>query len=511
MLQTGAAALPLATILVLMLGARWPAARAGAVGLAVAVVCAACSPPPLAGPYAALGALHATAGALGEALFTSFTILWILFPALCLHHLQSRTGAIEVLRAGVVQLTPDPRLMAVLVAWFFGLFLEGAAGFGTPVALAAPLLVGAGFAPVRAVSMALLGHAAGVSFGAVGTPVLAQVATTGYSAAELARTTAVYHGAFGWVLLLALAHLAAQAAAERGVTGRIHGWLALAAALFLGPYLVLAFVAGPELPTLGGAAAGGLVFAFLLRWCRPSRGEGAEQLPPERAALFRAAAPYMVLVLVMLATRLPPPIQEALQNVKWQWTHLEHFRGSVHPLYHPGTALLASVVLGVPWQRVPFQQVREAAGAAARQLVPVALALVAMLGLSRVMVHAGMIETLARAAAILGTSWPLFAPAAGALGTFVTGSATASNILLTNLQAETAEHLRLPVLPLLAAQAFGAAAGNVVCPHNLIAGGASVGLAGAEGDMLRRTLLPCAVYVLLGGGLALILCRIGGS
>jgi lactate permease len=142
---------------------------------------------------------------------------------------------------------------------------------------------------------------------------------------------------------------------------------------------------------------------------------------------------------------------------------------------------------------------------AALKLAPVTVALVAMLGLSRLMVYAGMVDALASAAALAaGAAWPLFAPFVGLLGTFVTGSATASNILFTDFQLATAERLELSVLALLGAQGFGAAVGNIVCPHNIIAAGATVNLTGKEGEVLRRTLGVALLYALLGGVLALL-------
>jgi lactate permease len=144
-------------------------------------------------------------------------------------------------------------------------------------------------------------------------------------------------------------------------------------------------------------------------------------------------------------------------------------------------------------------------------LPAVLLALLAMLALARLMVHAGMVEALAEAAAgSVGQAWPLMAPAVGALGTFVTGSATASNILLTDFQLATAAALGLPVIWMVAAQGFGAAVGNIVCPHNIVAGAATVGLAGRQmGDVMRRTLPVCAFYAGLGGLLVLVLVRLG--
>lgn len=193
------------------------------------------------------------------------TILWIIFSALAIHQLQTRTGGVETLRTALGQLTPDPRLAALVVAWFFALFIEGAAGFGTTITLAAPLLVGLGLTPVAALSAALLGHAVGVSFGAVGTPVLPQVAATDLSAQAIARTTGLFHGLLGWVMLLFTAGVVRAAVPPEGAGARrLWGFVAAAAALLLLPMLAIAWWVGPELPTLGGALLGGLGFVALL-------------------------------------------------------------------------------------------------------------------------------------------------------------------------------------------------------------------------------------------------------
>ncbi len=137
-----------------------------------------------------------------------------------------------------------------------------------------------------------------------------------------------------------------------------------------------------------------------------------------------------------------------------------------------------------------------------------ALALLAMLCLSRLLLDAGMVQVLQQVAvAALGQAWPLLAPALGALGSFVTGSATASNVLFSSLQAQTAQALGLPVAWLLAGQSLGAAVGNIVCPHNIVAGAATVGLAGREAEVLRRTWLPCLVYLVLAGALLTLVLR----
>ncbi len=532
------AALPLLIVLVLMLGLRWPAVRAGGAGVLLTLLVAWFGFGYGTRVLTELGVAGATGGALAEALFIAATILWIVFPALCIHELQLRTGAVDVLRMAMGRLSGDPRITALLVAWFFVLFVEGAAGFGTSVALAAPFLVSAGFRRVHAVSIALVGHTVGVSFGAVGTPVLAQVAVTPYSGLELAGATAAYHGLAGWLMPLVTMLLVTRALPrEQRLGGGAWAWTLLAAVAFLLPYVLVAQFIGPELPTLAGSLIGAAVFIAALLLARrfgaakeakqaatqaqraptpAGRGSaaaaaGRTQRTRRRGrherrgrALVRAAAPYLVLVTLVLITRLVPSLRDALQAVTIAWEG-DPFGASFEPLYHPGTMLLLGFAAGAAWQRAALSDVGAAMRTAASRLVPVTLALVAMLGLARLMVHAGMVDVLAGAAALAaGAAWPLLAPLVGLLGTFVTGSATTSNVLFTDFQVATAERLELPVLALLGAQGFGAAVGNIVCPHNVIAAGATVNLTGREGEVLRRTLGVALVYGLLGGVLALL-------
>ncbi|MBK6597321.1 MAG: L-lactate permease [Proteobacteria bacterium] len=493
------ALLPLILVVALMTFARWPAAAAGLVGAVTALLVAI-----LHFDYRGsgeMGLLSSTAGLVAEATFLSMTILWIVFPALCLHELQVKSGATATLRQGLSGITRDPQLGALLIAFFFALFFEGAAGFGTPVALAAPLLVGLGFTPVRALTLTLIGHSIGVSFGAVGTPVLVQ--TGPWSELELSGTIALMHAALGWTMAVWVYRLAAHEPFVEPGSWRQLRWPLLAAASFLLPYAVIALWVGPELPTLGGALLGGCVFSLCVR----ARSTGQLTSIPA-SAWIRAALPYLLLLVLILVTRLLPPVREALMSVQLSWTIAEYFRGSIQPLYHPGTLLMLCFLASGLMRRTSRGDMQSAASSAMRRLPLVLLSLIAMLVLARVMLHAGMIHTLALAVAHgAGQAWPLLAPATGALGTFITGSATASNILLTELQVATANTLELPVVTMVAAQAFGAAVGNIICPHNIIAGSATVGLVGREGEVMKKTLTACAVYAALGGVLVFLLVR----
>jgi lactate permease len=496
------AAAPILAVLALMLGARWSAARAGAAGLALALLLA------IAvfgfGSGDAVSLAQGLAGVLAEGGFVTATVLWILWPALALYHHQQRGGAFEALRAGLARLTARPALQALLLAWFLALFLEGAAGFGTPVALVAPLLVGLGFEPRKAVVLALLGHAVGVSFGAIGTPVAVQAALTGLDPAAIAWRTALLNAAVAAVVMAFFVHALRAPIPGAGNASVVDAapvarWATLALVAFLVPSVALATGLGPELPTLGGALLGGLAFVWMVRRSAPPGSADSVALPGTMP-LPRALAPYLALIALVAATRAVPALTELLREWSLHWRLWDRFEGRMHPLLHPGTLLLAALLLGAMLQGHAPRALAPAFAASARRLRPVALALLAMLCLSRLMLHAGMIDALQQAATQqLGRGWPLLAPTVGALGSFVTGSATASNVLLSSLQVQVAQALGLSAAWMAAAQGMGAGIGNIICPHNVVAGAATVGLAGREGEILRGTLLPALVVLAVAG------------
>ncbi|MEZ4481715.1 MAG: L-lactate permease [Dehalococcoidia bacterium] len=507
------ASVPLVVVLFLMVGRQWPAAPAGALGLGTAFLLAETR---FGDSAAGDGVAQFAVGTMSEALFSAAMITWIVVAALCIYELQLRSGGMDRIQDAIASISGDPRIKVLLVAWFFALFLEGAAGFGTPIALAAPLLVTIGLRPVDAVATALLGHAVGVSFGAIGTPVITQSTITGVDAASIARMTALYHAAIGGLMVWMVFRLSASASMSSTAPGRSGLWFGLGGAAFLAPYFGLAVWLGPELPTLGGAILGLAVFAGVLALVAPRSKARVEASASPTARddhalampLARAAAPYLVLTGLVALTRGVPWIKETLQRPAVEWVMLGEFSGSVEPFYHPGTLLLVAFVCGGLFQRTSLYGLASAAVAASIKVGPAAVALVATLGMSRMMVHGGMIDALAILAAAYGAgSWPLMAPLVGVLGTFTTGSATASNVLFSDFQQDTAARLNLPVVEMLGAQTAAAGVGNVVAPHNIIAGGATVGLAGKEGAVLRKTAIPCAVYATACGLLSLLMAR----
>ncbi len=495
-MQVALALAPIGLLLALLMGARWSAAAAGGAAAALAMA--------LAVSAFGTSGLMGLAGPVLEALFQSATILWIIFPALCIYEFQKRTGGIELFGRALAGLSDDPRIVALLIAWFFVCFLEGAAGFGTPIALAAPLLVAAGFSPHAALLLAVVGNAAAVPFGAIGTPMVPLLAETGLNPNALSLAVALLNGSVGWIMALMLVRIAA---ADRALPpGEALAWAGAAAVLFFAVSALLAWTTGPELPTLGGAILGGLVFVLALR--RRARRPGAGGTVPPLPELLRAALPYLLVAALILATRLVPALSDWLREWEIAWALAGGYQGRVAPLYHPGTMLILAFLSAGLLVRGGRALVPGAAADAARRLPPVAIALVAVLALARTMVHSGMIEQLAEAtAATIGSALPLVSPLLGLLGGFVTGSGTASNILFGGFQAGAAERAGIPPMLAAAGQAVGAAAGNLVAPHNIVAGAATVGLVGREGEILRRTFPIALVYGCATGivGLAIVL------
>jgi lactate permease len=488
------ALLPILLLLLCMTVLGWSAARSGMIGAIAATGLAM-----IAFDYGTDGI--DLAGPVLEAGFTTATILWIVFPALALHEVQTRSGASQRIGTWLTSVSDRPAILVLILAWFFALLLEGAAGFGTPVALVAPMLVAIGFSPQRSLVLALIGHATGVSFGAVGTPILPLLEAGPVDPGELSLTIMLLHAALGWTLAALVFRLAMT-------EGRAGNWVLapLAAFLFLLPALALAWLTGPELPTLGGALIGGAVFIVLVKWKWPTaQPDGART----GHGVLSAVLPYALVLAASLTSRTFTPMAGAMQAVTLEWTLADRFAGSAMPLYHPGTLLLLALAGAVIVRPDSRAVIGPSLATAARRLPSVALALVAVLLLSRIMVHSGMIDTLASAAAaLLGPVWPAAVPLVGALGSFITGSATSSNILFGGFQVAAADASGLAPLLGLAGQGFGAAIGNVIAPHNIVAGAATVGLVGREGAILKATLPVCLAYAAAGGLLLLALAAV---
>lgn len=515
----------------LLVVARWPASRAMPACALVTAICAVF--------YWRVPSVYAAAAG-AEALAITISVLLILFGALFLVEQLREVGAVDSIHRWLCRLSPDSRVQVLLVAWLLGSFFEGASGFGAPPAITAPLLVALGIAPIPSVVLALVGDSVAVSFGAVGTPMLVGmgrglIGAPGAIPAvdEIARRLSVADLVTGTLVPACL--VLTFTVMMKGRAGIAPGLRAAPFALtiglvHLGTTALIAFGLGPELPSIIGPLVGMLTAIGLLRrgWLVPrdnwtierssptplapsvaapptASGTSTATKPPPKIGL--ALLPYGLLIGLLMVTRARSlGIGETLSHVSVGWQNVGNtgINATFEPLYSPG-ALFVVVALLVPALfKSPTSSLPRSAKVAWRKLGAATLPLLAAIVTVRLFVHSevntsgfeAMPLVLGRSAArFSGEFWPVVAPWVGALGSFIAGSATFSNLLFASLQQSVATLHQLDSVDILALQGMGAAAGNMTCIHNVVAASAVVGLSRAEGDVMRRAAPAMVVYL----------------
>ncbi|MFT5782362.1 MAG: lactate permease [Pseudomonas sp.] len=490
-----------------------------------------------------------------QGLIITAGVLWIIFGAILLLNTLKHSGAITAIRAGFATLSPDRRIQAIIIAWLFGCFIEGASGFGTPAAIAAPLLVAIGFPALAAVVLGMLVQSTPVSFGAVGTPIIiginsgldsaaigTQLAAQGSSWSSflqlITSEVAIVHAIVGTAMPLIMVLMLTR------VFGREKSWKAgfavLPFAIFAGlaftlPYAITGVFLGPEFPSLLGgliglaivtlaAKVGFLVpketwdFAPASEW--PSEWLGSiemklDSLTSKPMSTLRAWLPYVLVGALLVISRVFPEVSAALKSVVLLFPEIlgeSGIKADFMPLYLPGGILVAVVLATFVLHHMNLRQLGAAVSESTRVLLGAGFVLLFTVPMVRILINSGvnaaelasMPITMARFVAdSVGHIYPLFAPSVGALGAFIAGSNTVSNMMLSQFQFGVANSLGVSSALIVAAQAVGAAAGNMVAIHNVVAASATVGLLGREGSVLRKTVWPTLYYVLFSGLIAL--------
>lgn len=484
-----------------------------------------------------------------EGLIIAASILWILFGAILLLNTLREGGAIDTIRNGFMHITPDRRVQAIIVAWLFGAFLEGAAGFGAPAAITGPLLAALGFPALAAVMLALVANSSPVSFGAVGTPILIGVGEGLQTGGAVDPAVSAYLGGQSFeAFLQAVAVQAIQidllvgsfiplilVAMLTRFFGENKSWREGLAiwpfAIFAGfcftiPALLVAVFFGPEFPSIIGGLVGlaVVVTAARRRFLLPEEPwRFGRNLPepslPTHLTLRQAWMPYVLVAVLLVLTRLAfLPFNDWLRSVKIGWSQIlgTEISAFIEPLYLPGAVFVVVVIATIFLHHLSRGQVKVAVSASARTLAGSAIALGAAVPMVRIFINSGVneaglasmpIELAGVLAGSISQGWPVVAPIVGSLGSFISGSATFSNMMFSLLQFSVAEQAGLSPLVVLAMQVLGANAGNMICVVNVVAAASVVKLLGQEGAIIRLTLGPMLYYALWAGilGLALTL------
>ncbi|WZX99700.1 L-lactate permease [Bacillus sp. FSL W7-1360] len=541
---------PILSVMVFLVLMRMPAMKAMPISLVVTAILALIYwKIPL--PY--IGA------SIIEGILIGCSILYIVFGAILLLNTLQATGAIYAIRSYLISVTPDRRIQAILIAWLFGAFIEGAAGFGTPAAIAAPLLVAVGFPPLAAVVVALIADSSPVSFGAVGTPIIVGVQQGLEEGGQLAAITAPYLS--GMEMTDYLRQLAAQVMQIDIITGTLIPLILVAIltrffgaekswkkgleiwkfALFAGfsftvPALIVAYLLGPEFPSIVGGAVGLLLVLVAIknRWFMPKEtwdfAEKDQWSPdwlgnmtakpeekPKVMSLLLAWVPYLLLGLLLVLTRIDViPLKQWLMQVHVGWENIlgTSISATFQPLYLPGTIFIVVVFLTLFLHKIRKDAFTHAVSNSLKTLIGTAVTLFTAVPMVRLFINSGFnqsglesmpVELANRAAEVLGHGWPFVAPFIGALGSFISGSATFSNMMFSLFQFTVADQIGADPTQIVALQVIGSNAGNMICVVNVVAAASVVGLVGKEGPIIRITLIAMVIYAGIAGIIGLLL------
>ena len=515
------AATPMFTLLLLLGAMRKAAWVAGLWGLGVAFV--------LAITIYRMPAVTAVSAAANGAAFGLFPISWIVFWAIALFRVTEATGKFEVIKDSIARLTVDPRRQALLIGFAFGAFLEGAAGFGTPVAIAATMLTGLGFSPFRASAICLLANTAPVAFGSIGIPLVTLAGTTGLPLDKLS-------GAVGRLCApISLLLPAYIIAATWGFGSVSELWLpvTLAGVTFAGLQFLVSTFIGPQLTDILSAVSAMAVLVVTFRlW--PAKNEAAVVASPERTQFQGARAtyrlgeiayawlPYVLLVACVLLWGYKP-VQALLNSasIAVPWPLLHDMVRRVPPIvatpapYHAmfnlnwfsaaGTSCMVATLLSAICLRLSLRRFVHLLFGVTRQLMLPTATVAVVLAIAFLMNYCGATATLGLGFAAAGVAFPFCSALLGWLGVFLTGSDTSSNALFGNLQVVTAGKLGLDPVLMAAANSAGGVMGKMISLQTIAVAAAATGISVADqARLFRFTLKHSLLLVSLVGLLALI-------
>lgn len=529
-LQALSASMPLLSLLIFLVILRMPAVQA----MPIAFLASASS-----ASFIWLIPADYIAASVLQGWVIAASIVFIIFGAILLLRTLQTSGAIDVIRAGFCKISPDKRIQAIVIAWLFGSFLEGASGFGTPPAIVAPLLVALGFPPIAAVILALIGNSAAVSYGAIGTPVLVGlVQGLDEPSSEYIKQVAIQAISIDvfvasclplMMVLILSRYFGKNKCWKEGFD--VWPFAIISGFAFTVPAYVIAMTLGPEFPSIWGGLTGlALILSLIkLQWFIPkspfilaneslnnmqSSVTDKAKAPPMSA--FKAWLPYLIVAISVVISRLDfLPIKAMLLDTSIEVSQIFNTNISVEftPLYLPGTFFIFVSFVTVYLHRLPKKTIQNVWKKAFTDLIPTIVALGTAVPMVRIFINSGIngselsampIEIANVCVEVFSQYWLWIAPFVGALGSFVAGSATFSNMMFSTLQESVALQAGIDKHVILALQMLGTNAGNMICIVNVITAAAVVNLTGKEGKIISYTFVPMIFYALSSSLLAML-------
>ncbi|GIU18880.1 L-lactate permease [Shewanella sp. MBTL60-007] len=490
------------------------------------------------------------AASVVEGLLSALTPLTIIFGAVFLLNTLKYSGAMDTIRAGFTNISGDARVQVIIICWLFGSFIEGSAGFGTPAAIGAPLLVLLGIPPIAAAVVALIADSTSVSFGAIGLPVLfgmeqgltqggsnmaaQQIAQHGGSFADYAQFIAMHMITIDLVTgtlipLTMVAILTGFFGRNKSFKEGLAIWkFALFAGLaFTVPAWLINYFAGPEFPSVIGALVGmALVIpvakkGYLLpkeQWNDFAENDGQERKELDTEVKFSQIAawsPYLIMAALLVLSRTVAPLKAWLSSFNISWTGLlgTELKAGFATLYAPGAFFVLVCILGFFLFKMKSPAIKESISVSCKSMVPTIISLGASVPMVKIFLNSGenasglasmpvaLADTLANT---MGAVWAWVSPIVGIFGAFLSGSATFSNMMFSGLQYSVADNIGANHALILAMQGIGANAGNMMCVMNVVAAATVVGMAGRESEIIRKTMPVALGYALVAGTIAAV-------
>ncbi len=451
------------------------------------------------------------------------TALWpiclVIIAALFTYHLTLKTGAMEKIKQMLGTVSMDKRILALLIGWGFGNFMEGMAGFGTAVAIPVSMLVAIGLDPMGAVIGCLVVNSTPTAFGSVGVPTMTLATVTGIDSIELASSVAIIQ-----CILTFLSPFFLVCICGRGLKA-LKGMMTMtliASLSFVVPWVLVAKMLGPELPDIVGSICSMICIVIAAKLI-PVKGEAEYLIEKDEQAVqvistkegIKAWLPFIfIFVFLMLTSTLCQPIHSKIVGITSEITVYMGENGNKLKfswINTPGVIIFISAFLGGILQGATIKEMGQVFGETLKKYWKTVVTVCSVMAIAKIMGYSGMIDDIAHVLVITtGKFYPFIAPAIGALGAFVTGSGTSTCVLFGRLQSETALSLGFQPIWMAAANVLGAGIGKMVCPQGLAIGASAIGMLGKESKILKGVFPYFLFYVIVSGIICFILsARIG--
>ncbi|NFH89956.1 L-lactate permease [Clostridium botulinum] len=448
-----------------------------------------------------------TAGFEGVAL-ALWPIIITIIGAVFTYNLSVYTGSIEIIKKMMTSVTNDKRILVLILAWGFGGFLEAISGFGTAVTIPASILAALGFDPIFASIICLIANTTSTAFGAIGIPVTTLAEVTGLEVKYLSYIVTLQLSIL--IILIPFLLVFMTGKGIKSIKG-IFGITLVSGIGFALPQIIVAKYMGAELAgVVGGAISMGLTVFIANKFYKESKDinyeikiiKNRDTISAKKALL--AWLPFILLFMfIIICSPLFPFIYKPLSLIKTS-IYIHKGIGSKAStftwLISPGTLIIIATYIAGIIQGVKFKEITNILIKTMKQMVKSAITIISIVALAKIMGYSGMIKSIADVVVMVtGRFYPLISPLIGALGTFVTGSDTSSNILFGGLQVEAANSIGANSYWLAASNMLGATGGKMISPQSIAVATAATGLVGSEGKILNSTFKICLIYVIISG------------